>query len=425
MAVCGSIQTPSHPLPGMAGPREYLIHLLTEAAEIEHNLLCSYLYAAFSLKGRDCDSLTIDEGVVVGGWRKSIVGVAIEEMGHLAQVNNLLVAVGGAPHFDRPNLPVPPGYHPASFVIRLAPFSRETLKHFIFLERPAQAKVRDADGDYRHKGPARQPTPGGLVPSTPDYETIGEFYDEIRSALAALGKAAGRDAFVASSRVRQLSPDDIQISGLRVIRHMDDALQALEAIVEQGEGSSCVREDCHYRRFLGISREWDDALEANPGFVPYHAAAVNPVMRAPAKGLDRVWVTEPAAAALLDFGNALYGLTLTLLLHTYAEGLANRRQLIDGAMRLMHALSATGSALASMPAAAGADVNAGLTFAVPRNLHSLPPDRADRFLHERLEWLCLAAAELAPPQTASIVREVADLFGPREDVGGRHPSSTR
>ncbi len=34
----------------MHGRREYLIHLLTEAAEIEHNLLCSYLYAAFSLK---------------------------------------------------------------------------------------------------------------------------------------------------------------------------------------------------------------------------------------------------------------------------------------------------------------------------------------------------------------------------------------
>jgi len=30
--------------------RERLVHLLTEAAEIERNLLCSYLYAAFSLK---------------------------------------------------------------------------------------------------------------------------------------------------------------------------------------------------------------------------------------------------------------------------------------------------------------------------------------------------------------------------------------
>src|SRR5690349_2957002 len=32
------------------GSREQLLHLLAEAAEIEHALMCSYLYAAFSLK---------------------------------------------------------------------------------------------------------------------------------------------------------------------------------------------------------------------------------------------------------------------------------------------------------------------------------------------------------------------------------------
>jgi hypothetical protein len=30
--------------------REALIHALYEAAELEHNLMCTYLYAAFSLK---------------------------------------------------------------------------------------------------------------------------------------------------------------------------------------------------------------------------------------------------------------------------------------------------------------------------------------------------------------------------------------
>jgi hypothetical protein len=65
------------------GRREYLIHLLTEAAEIEHNLLCSYLYAAFSLKS-DGEGLDGHEARAVAGWRKTIVGVALEEMGHLA-----------------------------------------------------------------------------------------------------------------------------------------------------------------------------------------------------------------------------------------------------------------------------------------------------------------------------------------------------
>ena len=34
----------------MGHSREHLIHLLTEAAEVEHNILCSYLYTAFSIK---------------------------------------------------------------------------------------------------------------------------------------------------------------------------------------------------------------------------------------------------------------------------------------------------------------------------------------------------------------------------------------
>jgi len=36
--------------------REDLIYLLAEAAEIEHNLMCCYLFAAFSLKDEaDCE----------------------------------------------------------------------------------------------------------------------------------------------------------------------------------------------------------------------------------------------------------------------------------------------------------------------------------------------------------------------------------
>ncbi len=148
-----------------------------------------------------------------------------------------------------------------------------------------------------------------MTPSTPDYETIGEFYDEIRRALLAFAKACGEKALVASSQERQLSPDDIQISGPRVIRGLDDAVEALEAIVEQGEGSSSEKEDCHFMRFVEIRREWDDALHANPRFQPFHNAAQDPVMRKPAEGLERVWVTEPSAAKLLDLGNALYGVT--------------------------------------------------------------------------------------------------------------------
>ena len=41
--------------------RESLIHQLYEAAELEHNLMCTYLYAAFSLKSGTAEGLSTAE----------------------------------------------------------------------------------------------------------------------------------------------------------------------------------------------------------------------------------------------------------------------------------------------------------------------------------------------------------------------------
>jgi hypothetical protein len=41
--------------------REALIYMLYEAAELEHGIMCQYLFAAFSLKLRDDQGLTADE----------------------------------------------------------------------------------------------------------------------------------------------------------------------------------------------------------------------------------------------------------------------------------------------------------------------------------------------------------------------------
>jgi hypothetical protein len=41
---------PEAETPIILGPREQVFHLLAEASEIEHTLMCTYLYAAFSLK---------------------------------------------------------------------------------------------------------------------------------------------------------------------------------------------------------------------------------------------------------------------------------------------------------------------------------------------------------------------------------------
>jgi len=370
--------------------REYLVHLLTEAAEIEHNLLCSYLYAAFSLKSVN-ESLSPTESSAVSEWREKIMTVAREEMGHLLLVNNLLVAIGGPPHFDRPNLPVPPGYHPAEFVIRLTPFTKDTLQHFIFLERPDDVPVGDGT-TFRKKAPPRTRTPGSLTPSTPDYETIGEFYAEIRDTLIAFADRHGDASFLPADLCNQIGPETMDMDGIISVAGIEDALKALDTIVAQGEGSTTCNEDCHFAYFQSIASEWEHLSSLNPDFEPALPSACDPVMRRPVDEAKRVWITEPIAARKLDYGNAVYGLMLSLLTQCYAqdEPRAKRRAFAKAAVELMHVLWIAGCDLARIPATDEGRENAGLTFAAPRNVKPRPSARSTPLLCERLAELSIA-----------------------------------
>ncbi|WDF73442.1 ferritin-like domain-containing protein [Novosphingobium sp. KACC 22771] len=49
------------------------------AAEIEHDLMCCYLYAAFSINQGTDEGLSDDALGRVRGWRRTIISVAVEE----------------------------------------------------------------------------------------------------------------------------------------------------------------------------------------------------------------------------------------------------------------------------------------------------------------------------------------------------------
>ncbi len=126
--------------------REALVHQLYEAAELEHNLMCTYLYAAFSLRSGTEEGLSAAEADATARWRRAILKVAVEEMGHLTAVWNITAALGGSPRFGRMNFPLDPGALPANVVVRLAPFSEAVLQHFIYLERPSCSAEPDGEG---------------------------------------------------------------------------------------------------------------------------------------------------------------------------------------------------------------------------------------------------------------------------------------
>src|ERR1700749_1392473 len=108
IATRGGLAPPEEPF--VIEHREALIYMLCEAAELEHGIMCGYLYAAFSLKQSGDEGLSASEAEAVQRWRKHIFHIAAQEMLHLSLVQNLLSAIGAAPHLSPPNFPPPP--HP-------------------------------------------------------------------------------------------------------------------------------------------------------------------------------------------------------------------------------------------------------------------------------------------------------------------------
>lgn len=384
----------------IVGDREQIFHLLAEAAEIEHTLMCSYLYAAFSLKRGEDNGLSPDEAVTVERWRDTIMGVAIEEMGHLVLVANLCVAVGARPHFDRPNFPIPPGYFPSGVVLRLTPFNQETLEHFIFIERPQGVERQDGDRFDQESDYERGEAAIGVMPNLQDYETVGHLYEALRSNLAAFAKREGQDALFIGGSEGQLGADMLDLEGIALITDLTSACEAIDQIIAQGEGSIADREDSHYHRFTLIQEEFDELRGLNPGLEPAWPAASSPVFRRPAEPEEKVFVDDPPAAAVLDLANGIYGLLLRLLVQAYGRrgpsGEEEQRHLIGIAIGLMHALAATATTLVSMPASkAHPGVNAGMSFTMLRGVEPFPPGPAEsKLIEERLQELHAAAQQL-------------------------------
>jgi CDGSH-type Zn-finger protein/uncharacterized Fe-S cluster protein YjdI len=408
-----ALPQPSPPSPS----REALIHQLYEAAELEHNLMCTYLYAAFSLKQGIGEGLSAAEADATARWRRAILQVAIEEMGHLTAVWNITAALGGSPRFGRMNFPLDPGALPASVVVRLAPFSEAVLQHFIFLERPKDSSEPDGAGFAPEFTFTRGVAAPRLTPMPIDYETVGAFYEKLAENLRAFVARVGEKEAFCGDRNLQISRKEIDFQGCDPVICSITALKAFDAIVTQGEGASEANPDSHYCRFLHIREELAALKQANPAFEPAYPAAVNPVLRKPVRQGHRVWIEDEEAAKTVDLANTAYMLMLRFISHSYLVPRPHpaKALCIDTALGLMRAMSPLAERAARLPAGpTNPDCNAGMSFTALRDSAPLPPGvSADKFFVERLRELAAGAAALAAngdarvEQAAKIIGELA------------------
>jgi CDGSH-type Zn-finger protein/truncated hemoglobin YjbI len=404
--------TASPEAPFVIEHREALIYMLCEAAELEHGIMCQYLYAVFSLK--QDDGLAGDQLAAVQRWRSGIAHVATQEMLHLALVHNLLSAVGAAPHLARPNLPQPANYYPAGVQLALLPFGEQALQHFMFLERPEGMDLADADG-LRAVGRA-QPhlSEQDIVPRGQDFATVGHLYRSIEAGLAHLAGEHGEDwLFVGPPRAQATSghfgwPELIPVTDLA------SAQRAIDEILEQGEGARGHWQNAHFGQFVEILDEYQQMVATNPDFDP-----VRPVITANVRPHERdtgvLLITDPLTARVADLFNVGYEILLQTLERFFAhteESDAQLKTLADVTIGLMsRVLRPLGDLITTLPA--GPDYpgrTAGPTFELFYEDDYLMPHReaAWALLAERLD----AAAGLCGQLQADHDQAVATRLDP-------------
>lgn len=378
--------------------REELLFLLHEAAEFEHSVMCSYLYASMTLKNSVDEGITQEQLTAIERWRKKICTVAIEEMLHLSLVNNLLAAFGSAPHFSRPNFPIPAGRFPSNIQLNLSPFNESTLQHFMAIEKPSEIDIPDGSA-FRHLRHYQREQRRDLYSPTPtDYPSQGYLYHAIANGFDCLARTLGEDVLFSGDPKAQVSSTQFGLPGLFAVTDLETAHKAIEEIVIQGEGAPGHSENSHFAMFRDILDDFQKFKAVQPDFEPARIAAVNPLLVDSLNRKEGTHITDPLAMRVVDLGNCVY----TLMLHTLAQVLAPnplpammRIELAQVATLLMYSLSNVGNIATRLPLKKeGGHKVAGLSFEIPGSIGQLAQNCTAQLLGERAIELLVLAREL-------------------------------
>lgn len=296
---------------------------LHAAAQVEMSTIPLYLFSLYSLKVGGHSQWSAPRGVL-----RSLTGIAIEEMLHLALVRNLMVAIGAGERitfYDRKFLP---GY-PSMMLHRYNDKDREGHEIKLELKRLSKKHVSTFrrvempdDVDMKAKSFAGHPERPG------QYASLGEFYRAIELGFVMLDDQITWDiANVRKQYSRGFWNEFGHGKPVRVY-NLETALQALELIIEQGEGSAENRERTptgvgmedftHYEKFRRIERG-DEGIGAGDGSAKHEIGIDDPAVTWPVVSNPKIaaFTGNPRVHGLMELFNAAYCYTLCLLDETY------------------------------------------------------------------------------------------------------------
>lgn len=370
--------------------RASLMDALRLACELEHGLMCQYLFAAYSLKRypyERFDPVTGEEVLTeaelerVRRWAMKITLVARQEMEHLGLALNLLSSIGGTPSFSRPNMPQRLDYYgEVDIKLELTRGDLQTIERFQKFEAPDQLDdwCREHGGaptpphvaqacaeKWCHQKGAETPeevhaameeplaqkaSEKGMREGAPHidlqgipYKSVQDLYQQIDAAFVFLTASLGAGSLFIGKPENQIfggpasplngSMNNLNQYGLDLIAVSDlkSARQAIRMIVQQGEGvrvKPAYLPHTHFCIFSEIraDMELDHNRLAQIGARP---VVRNPmtVLQPDVSERDQVTLIEnPDTLRVAQLFNQSYEVMLLLLLYLYSDQVKTEEQ---------------------------------------------------------------------------------------------------
>ncbi|MFL5731674.1 MAG: ferritin-like domain-containing protein [Chloroflexia bacterium] len=413
----GENELPVHDPP--LAPHDEAVFLLHVAAEVEHALMVQYLYAAYSLDLQG--NYTAEQKARVQAWRRTLLGIAREEMGHLVTVQNLLRLIGAPIILEREDYPFRGELYPFHF--RLEPLSKRSLAKYVVAEMPQIDPPPEVQEIIQRAANA----------NTLPINRVGAIYARI-SHLFSPSSDAHAEHLTDHDILSRVGPHQAHYEEwgdgpavqVPYIGDRYDALEAIRDLAEQGEGlSDSPKTLSHYQRFLNIYKEFPEEGDWQPA----HPVPMDPNTSPVAEQgrdpeVDGGRISHPRSRMWAQLANIRYRLLLAYQSHFLESrgpllnstcdytprGLLNKWTFDE--MRRVGQLAAK---LATMPRLEGEPERperAGAPFEMPYTL-ALPehePDRWRRHLDVLETSLGLMRRMSDDPQNAEepLLREIAE-----------------
>ena len=254
-----------------------------------------------------------------------------------------------------------------------------------------------------------------IVPHLQEFDTIGQLYRSIHAGLEHLDERLGPKRLFIGPPNAQATEEHFRWPELVAVTDLASARQAIDTIVEQGEGARGEWRDAHFGRLLGILDEYLVLKQADPAFEPARPVVAANVRPQPT-GVVVPLITDPGTTRAMDLLNVAYEVLLQLLSRYFAHTDETPEQLAvlaDVSVGLMYAaIKPLGSVVTLLPV--GSDlpgVTAGPGFELFYQVDYLLPhrDAAWILMEERLRDAAAFARRCGELCTPALMEPLAKV----------------